>query len=107
MLPSQLPNKSSYRLCLGPDALRDDVARRTVERATPRAIIVVVNPVAWNGVNLRVHRGQLLIKGLHRRMCSRMLHRALTKPDRELTGIGVTESLVRKPNSKVVADGVV
>jgi len=80
---------------------------RTVERTTPRAIVVVVNPVIWNGVNLRVLGGQLLVESIYRRMRSRTLHLALAKPDVKLAGIGVTESLVRIPNSKVVAHGVV
>ena len=103
VLASQLPNETIHILRLGPDARHDNVARRTVERTTPRAIVVVVNPVVWNGVNLWVLRGQLLVKSIYRWMRSRTLHRAFAKPDVKFVGIVVTESLVRIPNSKVVA----
>lgn len=106
MLASQLPNESIYILRLRPDARHDDVARRTVELATPRAIVVIVNPVVWNCVNLRVLRGQLPTKGVYCRMCSRMLDRALAKSDVELSGVCVGQSLVRIPNCEVVARGV-
>ena len=107
VLASQPANKSIHILCLRPYARHDNVTRRTVERTTPRAIIVVVNPVVWNGINLWVLRGQLPIEGVHCGMRSRVLHGALAKPNIKLTCIGVTESLVRIPNSKVVAHGVV
>ena len=64
---------------------------------------MVVNPLIWNGVNLRVLRGQLLIKSSHCWMRSRVYNRALAKPDIQLPGICVAQSLVRIPNSKVVA----
>jgi len=68
-------------------------------------MVVVVNPVVWNGINLRMFRGQLLVEGVHCRMRFRMLHLTLAKPDVQFPGVCVAQSLVRIPNSKVVAHG--
>jgi hypothetical protein len=65
MLLSKFVYKSFDVICLGPNAWHDDVTRRTIERATPRAVFVVVNSVIGNRIDLRMLGDKISIEGIN------------------------------------------
>ena len=103
MLESKLVDKTCDVIGLGPDAGHNDVARRAVESATPRAVIVVVNSVVGNGVNLGMLGGKLLVEGVNGWVRLDSADVALAQADVKLACLAVGETLVWEPDSEITA----
>jgi hypothetical protein len=102
---SQLLHELIDVVCFWPHAGNDDVARRAIDFAAPRTVIVVADLVVWKVVALWVLGNQLLVEGIDGRVRRRALGRSLTKRDVQLSSLRMTQPLVRVPNSKVEAHG--
>ena len=68
MLAAKLMDDRVHGFCLRPDTSGDYMRLGVVEGATPRAEIVVAQPLLWDSVDLRVLGGKLLVKRLNSRM---------------------------------------
>jgi hypothetical protein len=103
MLLSKFVYKSFDVICLGPNAWHDDVTRRTIEHATPRAVVVVVNSVIGNRIDLRMLGDKICIEGINCRVRLDATSVALAQAPIELSGFAVRESLIREPYTEITA----
>jgi hypothetical protein len=100
MLLGKFVHKPFDVICLGPNAWNDDVTRRMIERATPRAVIVVVDSVTRNGVDLRTLGDKIRIEPIEGRVRLNVIRVALAQARVELSGFTVREPLIREPHCK-------
>ena len=77
------------------------MTRRMIERATPRAVIVVVDSVIRNGVDLRVLGDKIRIERIDGRVRLNVIRLAQARV--ELSGFSVREPLIREPHCKITA----
>ena len=103
VLASKLMHESRDIISLGPHARHDDVSRRAVQSATPRAIIVVVNSIFGNGVNLGVLDGKLGVERVNGRMWLKTIDVAFAETMIKLDRFPIGEAPVRETNSKIAA----
>jgi len=90
-------------ISLGPHGRHDDVSRRTVQSATPRAIIEVADSIFGNGVNLGVLGGKLGVERVNGRMWLNTTDVAFAETMIKLDRLTIGEAPVREPNSKIAA----
>lgn len=105
MLAAKLMNDCIHSFCPGPDTGGDNMRVRVVEGATPRAVVVIVDALLWDGVDLRVLGGKLLIERTDGRMGLNTRKVAGAKLLVHATSLCVGESLMREPDAKVAAHG--
>src|SRR5712664_903235 len=103
VLASKLMHKSRDIISLGPHASHDNVSRRAVQSATPRAIIVVVNSIFGNGVNLGVLGGKLGVERVNGRMWLNTSDVAFAETMIKLDRFPIGEARMREPNAKIAA----
>ena len=103
VLASKLMHESRDIISLGPHARHDNVSRRAVQSAAPRAIIVVVNSIFGNGVNLGVLGGKLGVERVNGRMRLNTTDVAFAETMIKLDPFPIGEAPVREPNSKIAA----
>jgi hypothetical protein len=103
MLLGKFVHKPFDVICLGPNARHDDMTRRMIERATPRAVIVVVDSVIRNGVDLRILGDKIRIERIDGRVRLNAIRVALAQARVELSGFTVREPLIREPHCKITA----
>ena len=68
MLGGQLAHEGPHVLSTGPNTTHDDVARRSIHRDGPRAVLVVVDSFFGDVVDLGVFRHKFVVEGADRRM---------------------------------------